>query len=333
MNSHEYLKDIESIFECRECGVGTVSLDSQHSCFNCNNCKQKYAIKENVVDALVNISPATQSELKGTALENNISEENYLDVKVRKLDKVMGIEEKQKLTENDHSNYYKQTQMHYAQALGELSTLSGLKVLEIGSCHDYYFLKKFRDAGSDCYGLNIYFNLVDDPAFQFWPKKIIADMNSIPFKESTFDVIIISATSHHSVTPEILVRQIYRVLKPGGKCLMINDPTWGIIKNLGGPDNTKAFRESHINENEYSIYRYNKMFREVGFSYKHLFSSFYDEKLQYFQIHPNTRFAVVAKIVKKLWSISLFRNFLKRYALWFAQSIFGFPMNVVLTKS
>ena len=113
---------------------------------------------------------------------------------------------------------------------------------------------------------------------------------------------------------------------------MINDPTWGILKNLGGPDNTLG-RHGHINENEYPIWRYNRMFRRAGFDPQQLFSRYYDQKLLNFEIHPGTRFAPIAKMAKRLWKIPVFRKVAKSRGLWFAQAVFGFPMNAVLRKS
>ncbi len=204
-------------------------------------------------------------------------------------------------------------------------------VLEIGSCHDYYFLAPFKDT-SNCFALNIHFDLPNNHSFDLWPHKIIADMNILPFKDESFDLIIISATSHHSTTPESLINEISRILKVDGQCLMINDPTWGIIKNLGGPDNTLAYRESHINENEYSIWRYNRMFRKANLGYKHLFSDYYDNKLDNLNITSKTRFAFIARIVGYVWKIKIIKNIIKKFLLWPAQAIFGFPMNVILTK-
>lgn len=318
--------DLSEHLQCLQCGHQTI-ID-----YRCAECGTTYSQLGEVLDCLHDPVEATVSELKGMAIENDIAEDHYEDFKVRTLDNPQGISDKLKLTANDHSHYYRQTMDHYEQAVEAISNHKVERVLEIGSCFDYYFLKPFQEKGAECFGVNIHFDLKANDRDHDWVFKVLADMNRLPFKEGLFDLVIISATSHHSVTPEVLVKEIYRVLKPGGKCLMINDPTWGVIKNLGGPDNTQAFRESHINENEYSIWRYNKMFRRAGFHYDHLFSRFYDQKLLNVEIHPDTRFAFVAKIVKKAWQINLIRSFLKKYFLWPAQAIFGFPMNVVLTK-
>jgi len=321
---------IEAGFECSECKSINFSFDpNQIKCIDCN---EIYELKHNVLDALKNPPVATRSELLGMALENGYSENTVNDFKIRYLDKLRPLSEKLKQTQNDHNQYYQQTSLHFDQACAELGEIKDKKVLEIGSCHDYYFLKYFRDRNCDCFALNLHYDLSKEEEYLYWPKKIVADMNKLPFKDGVFDVIVISATSHHSTTPELLVNEISRVLKKGGKCLFINDPTWGIIKNLGGPDNTLT-RHDHINENEYSIWRYNKMFRKSGLSYKHLFSEYYDQKLLNSKIHKATRFFLVAKGIQLLWKLKPLRFFAKKFLLWPAQAIFGFPMNVILTKN
>jgi len=328
MNYHQ---EICNHLLCLSCGNQALLLIDQEK-IACNECKETYVFTHNVLDALNSPSAATISELKGMAIESNIKEEDYNSFKIRKHEKISGLAEKLEATKNDPSNYYLQTQMNFEQALAEIGDYSNKKVLEIGSCFDYYFLNDFKNKNCDCYAVNIHFDVNDDERYQYWPKKIIADMNQLPFKNGSFDIVIISATSHHSVTPDVLVSEINRVLVKGGHCLMINDPTWGIIKNLGGPDNTVAFRESHINENEYPIWRYNKMFRSNGFQYKQLFSHFYDDKLTNMEISPKTRFSLIAKAIKFFWKFSFLRFIIRTKLLWFAQAITGFPMNVVLKK-
>lgn|GEM_PF-3030122 len=331
VSSAQYLS--LATYRCPKCQSGnhlSLSGSGQEVC--CANCGENYPLQEGVFNFLKNPSKATANELKGMALENGFKENEVTSYQIRRHNSFPGFSEKLKSTEGEHSHYYLQTKMNYDQAMKQLGQVGNSRVLEIGSCHDYYFLKPFQTVNAECFALNIHYDLVHDPKFESWPTKVIGDMNDLPFKDGTFDFVIISATSHHSTTPEILVQEIHRVLKLGGKCLMINDPTWGIIKNLGGPDNTQAHRESHINENEYSIWRYNSMFRKAGFDYQHLFSDFYDQRLLNMAIHPRTRFASVAKLVKRFWQVSFFRQLCKRHLLWFAQAVFGFPMNVVLTK-
>lgn len=315
---------------CTQCHSGTMALNGDH--YDCSNCDTTYQNNNGVIDTLVSLSKPTESEILGMALENGYSKEDFLNFKVRVKKEFPRLSEKLKSTEGTHSNYYLQTQMNFQQAIEGLEVKAGDRVLEIGACYDYYFLEPFKNKGCETYAINIHFDLVESDLYEEYPIKVLGDMNDLPFADESFDVVMLSATSHHSTTPSKLITELYRVLKKGGKCLVINDPTWGIIKNLGGPDNTIAYRESHINENEYPIWKYNSWFRAAGFKYKHFFSRFWDDLLLNKEILPGTRFYFFAKIFQKAWKIPLFNKLFKRFGLWPLQAVFGFPMNVMLEK-
>ncbi len=317
-----------SQIKCLECGHTTFSNDDV--ALTCLSCHESYVFKHYVLDTLNHLSPSTKKELTGMAMENGLSAHEFEKFKVRFVEDPRSLTKLLSMTENDHNQYYQQTLMNYQSILEHCQDLKGKKVLEIGSCHDYYFLRPFKDKGAECVALNIHFDLPVGTQGNEWPLKVLADMNAIPFQNNTFDYIVISATSHHSNTPEVLINEIYRVLKQNGKCFMINDPIDGLIKKLGG--NFTQMRHDHINENEYTIGRYNTAFKLAGFRIQHLFSAYHDHKLLSAKISSKMRFAFIAKLLCRVWKVSFVREICKRHLLWFAQYFFGFPLNVVLIK-
>lgn len=299
----------------------------------CNNCNTSYPITNTVYDFLYNPTKDVIKEITGMAIENGYEAKDYLNFKVKLVDNAKKLDEKLNNTKNDYNQYYQQTLINFNQAFESIQNrfdFNGAQVLEIGACYDYYFLEPFKKLNAQCFGVNLHFNLTEEKEYQNFPIKVLADMNRLPFQDSFFDVIIISATSHHSNTPEKLISEIARVLRPGGACLMINDPIMGLFKSYGSK--MVQSRHDHINENEYTISRYNRLFRANHLVSEHLFSRYHDQKLLEVKIHPDVRFAYLAQIVAKLWKIDFLRNALRKYFLYFAQSIFGFPMNVVLIK-
>lgn len=318
-------------FKCPACGHADFSEQNSH--LKCTGCGTNIPFSHGVFDFLLNPTQDVVNELTGMALENKFEREKYLDFKIKLVENAPKLKNKLDVTKNDYNQYYQQTMINFQQAFNSIVDKYNFKkarVLEIGACYDYYFLQPFHERGAECYGLNIHFTITPEQQFQDFPVKVLADMNSLPFVAESFDVIVISATSHHSNTPEKLVSEIFRVLKPGGSCLMINDPIHGLIKKFGS--DLTMNRHDHINENEYSLQRYNTMFRKNGFQINHLFSEYHDLKLLNARIHPQVRFAAVARAVSLTWKVSFIRQLLKKYGLWFAQTIFGFPMNVVLIK-
>jgi ubiquinone/menaquinone biosynthesis C-methylase UbiE len=52
---------------------------------------------------------------------------------------------------------------------------------------------------------------------------VIADAESLPFLENTFDAVTCRIAPHHFPHPETFVKEVSRVLKPGGKFLLIDN--------------------------------------------------------------------------------------------------------------
>ncbi len=93
------------------------------------------------------------------------------------------------------------------------------KILDVGcgNCRNLLPFKKF-----DCYGVDFSENMIKE-AKKFVSKKNmkvnlkIGDVTKLPFKDESFDYILCFSMLHHLKDPEKGVKEIYRVLKVGGK--------------------------------------------------------------------------------------------------------------------
>ena len=56
----------------------------------------------------------------------------------------------------------------------------------------------------------------------------VADVARLPFADETFDVVVSSLSQHHWVDPESGLRDLHRVLRPGGR-LWIYDLRWALV--------------------------------------------------------------------------------------------------------
>lgn len=56
----------------------------------------------------------------------------------------------------------------------------------------------------------------------------VADAESLPFDDATFDLVLGHAFLHHLPIPGVAIREAHRVLRPGGRLLVAGEPSyWG----------------------------------------------------------------------------------------------------------
>ncbi len=55
---------------------------------------------------------------------------------------------------------------------------------------------------------------------------IQAELNALPFKSMCLDAVIASASLHHAPNPQKCLAEFYRVLKPGGRLIVMDTPTY-----------------------------------------------------------------------------------------------------------
>lgn len=103
--------------------------------------------------------------------------------------------------------------------------------LEIGSEHclrPTLLESKFEARGFACdisfYSLANAQRYIDLFSFKKVPKRICADAYNLPFQSNSFPFIFIYETLHHFPHPKPILKEIYRVLAPGGTLLIGADP-------------------------------------------------------------------------------------------------------------
>lgn len=100
-----------------------------------------------------------------------------------------------------------------------------LRVLDVG-CGNGYVLSRYSAAGAVTTGVDITRAGVDLSRKRFHLTGLkgdflVADAESLPFPDDTFDRVTSMGVLHHTLDTEKAVQQIYRVLKPGGRFLIM----------------------------------------------------------------------------------------------------------------
>jgi len=97
------------------------------------------------------------------------------------------------------------------------------KLLDVG-CGRGEFLNGFIKCGVEGYGVD-----QSDVAKRYCPNATLKQANlecePIPFDENSFDVVYSKSVIEHFHQPEILMREMFRVLKPGGLAITLC-PDW-----------------------------------------------------------------------------------------------------------
>jgi len=96
----------------------------------------------------------------------------------------------------------------------------GKKVLEIG-CGLGTMLMNWAKNGADCTGVDLNPTSVDQSKKRFELHSLTAnicleDANQLPFKDNQFDYVWSWGVLHHSPNLDISIKELVRVLKPGG---------------------------------------------------------------------------------------------------------------------
>ena len=113
----------------------------------------------------------------------------------------------------------------YSCALHEYRNFKGKKVLDVG-CGNGYVLAKYAQEGAEVFGIDITQAGVDlcKKRFEFIGLKgefRVADAQMIPFPDDTFDCACSMGVLHHVPDSQRALGEIYRVLKPGGRLIVM----------------------------------------------------------------------------------------------------------------
>jgi ubiquinone/menaquinone biosynthesis C-methylase UbiE len=115
--------------------------------------------------------------------------------------------------------------IEYSYRLHEYRDFKGKKVLDVGSGNGYV-LSKYATEGAEVYGVDITPAGIDlcRKRFEYLGLKgdfRVADAQALPFDDNTFDCVCSMGVLHHVPNTQKAVDEIFRVLKPGGRLIVM----------------------------------------------------------------------------------------------------------------
>ena len=115
-----------------------------------------------------------------------------------------------------------------------LTPISDGKLLDIG-CSFGIIMSTFSNQVGMCVGVDLDFNAVKSASRAKDSVVVISDGEKLPFESNYFDLVICNHIYEHTDNPEILFKEIKRVLSLGGVCYFagpnkysIIEPHWGL---------------------------------------------------------------------------------------------------------
>ncbi len=106
-------------------------------------------------------------------------------------------------------------------AVAQFTRYHGKKILEIGVGAGTDHLQWAR-AGAECHGVDLTDAAIANTTahlahYGFRSELRRIDAETLPFADASFDVVYSWGVIHHSESPEKIIREIHRILKPGGR--------------------------------------------------------------------------------------------------------------------
>jgi len=129
------------------------------------------------------------------------------------------------------------------------------KLLEIG-CGRGDFLASFKRLGLNCYGVDISnFSSVNLTGIKV--EKVDVSQDALPYEDNSFDIVYHKSLIEHLYSPDYLMKETHRVLKPGGRIIILT-PDW--VSQM------KVFYEDFTHSRPYDLTSLSDLLNIYGFS-------------------------------------------------------------------
>ena len=97
--------------------------------------------------------------------------------------------------------------------------INGKLLLDAG-CGTGWFSQRAFERGAIVTSMDLGDNLLNETAKKCNSKRVIGSVLEIPFENNSFDIIISSEVIEHVPNPLVAIKEMYRVLKPGGTLIL-----------------------------------------------------------------------------------------------------------------
>ncbi|MCP4205090.1 MAG: class I SAM-dependent methyltransferase [bacterium] len=271
------------LLRCVRCGAR--DLVRRKDELECPGCGAEFQVDEDVANFLDRPHPIVQHEIEAVAALD--SREPATRRRIRELlvaldqGRVDGSDHR--LTEFPSFREFFTTRRRAQEMLERYPPRPECLVVELGADH-CLLSGAFLDAGCRVIAVDITDHLRLAPrAASEDLCRIRADMNRLPVADGSADLVWATACVHHSWSLERTFREARRVLAPGGRLVLLNEPmpawprflTFGLGRGFG-----REQKDLGINENLHRRGAWSRTARKAGFEPQLLFPALSDRELR-----------------------------------------------------
>jgi ubiquinone/menaquinone biosynthesis C-methylase UbiE len=94
--------------------------------------------------------------------------------------------------------------------------------------------------------------------------RVPADFHQLNFPDNSFDFVVSSAVLHDAANIVQALREVKRVLKPGGQYIAIREPVWPLMKIKSRARMMERLLTTGVNERYYTLSNYREFFKQAG---------------------------------------------------------------------
>ncbi|MFN2303011.1 MAG: class I SAM-dependent methyltransferase [Anaerolineales bacterium] len=279
----------------------------------CESCSSQFAIQDGVVELLPKLDKET------------LREREVRDLKER----VWKVERQRPYINDNESNSWTWPNIaaNVEQGLNQV-ILSGAMVLDIGAA-TCWSTRMMVERGAMAVALDISTGMLIDGESQFYSDvyfdRVAGSMTSLPFIEGSFNLTFASATIHHSGNLDLVFEEIERVLKPGGRSVMVNEPVLGLSgrRSQFGRDDI----EQGMNEHIYRLAEYQRAAEKAGLVTWYLVPAGLEAQLRGEIPSPDTP---IMNFIPNIWKWVPYP--IQKVSLKVGDLLFGMPMTMIAEK-
>ncbi|MDP2921153.1 MAG: class I SAM-dependent methyltransferase [Candidatus Omnitrophota bacterium] len=243
-------KGLLEILRCTGCGHSSFSLEGQEENsleirsgrVLCGHCQASYNIEKGILDFFTNAPLSAVRERKAMDEDEYIADERGKRYRITP-DTIETFKDKfLSFPEGDDSGFFKrggsfqtikEASDRFYATLDYLRLTGKERILEIGACFSYAS-SKFAKKGCSVVAVDISNYLKVSELFikSSYFDRVFSDMHDMPFTDNAFDIVFGSAVFHHTADLARLFREARRVLKPGGRLVLINESARGVFEKV-----------------------------------------------------------------------------------------------------